>query len=365
MGIASATAEIYARHNIPSIPLGEDKRPLVGRFKIASLTMAQSRAFMRRRPEATALGIPDGRLSGIVRLDIDEHGDHIERAVIERAGDTPAKVRTASGKRHLIYAFNGERRLTGIPGRSNARPWPDLKVDLCGDGGFSVSPPSRCKGGEYALLGDFTLEQLLEQRHQLPTIRGLESRAYQREAIHREVDHSRDDLRLVGVGNRDAMMYPEVARICQRVHQAGGTKDHALAEAMSRHAEFPMPHENPEVWVGDKVDYWWAKTIAGDNRFGTGHHPHAVGWEERLASEDPPLHALLTFLRKWNGPDAEFRIANGLIGTHLTGWWSTDRLRDNRQKALDGGWIKMIVPAARNRHAVYRWGPTAFTTIFA
>jgi hypothetical protein len=138
-GIASATAEIYARHNIPSIPLGEDKRPLVGRFKIAGLTMAQSRAFIRRRPDAPALGIPDGRLSGIVRLDIDEHGEHIERAVLERAGDTPAKVRTASGKLHLIYLYDGERRLTGGPGSRNARPWDDLKVDLCGDGGFSVS----------------------------------------------------------------------------------------------------------------------------------------------------------------------------------------------------------------------------------
>jgi hypothetical protein len=320
---------------------------------------------MRRRPDATALGIPDGHLSGIVRLDIDEHGDHIERAVIERAGDTPAKVQTASGKRHLVYAYNGERRLTGIPGRSNARPWPDLKVDLCGDGGFSVSPPSRCKGGEYALLGDFTLEQLLGQRNQLPTIRGLDSRAYRREPIHREVDHRRDDLRLIGPGNRDTMMYPEVARICHRVHLAGGVKEYAFVEAMARHAEFPVPHENAEVWVSDKVNYWWAKTIAGENRFGTDHHPHAAGWDERLASEDPPLHGLLTFLRKRNGPDAEFWIANGLVGTHLTGWWSTDRLRDNRQKALDGGWIKMIVPPARKRHAVYIWGPTAFATIFA
>src|SRR5690242_12745937 len=134
-GIASATAKIYAQHGIPSIPLGANKRPAVRGFKIASLTVDQSRAFIRRRPEADALGVPDGRLSGLVRLDIDERSDDVVAEVIRRAGDTPVKVRTASGKHHLIYADNGERRLTGTPGKANARPWPDLKVDLCGEGG--------------------------------------------------------------------------------------------------------------------------------------------------------------------------------------------------------------------------------------
>jgi hypothetical protein len=69
-------------------------------------------------------------------------------------------------------------------------------------------------------------------------------------------------------------------------------------------------------------------------------------------------------LRKRNGADAEFWIANGLIGTHLTGWWSTDRLRDTRQRALEGKWIEMIVKAAQGRHALYRWEPTAMATIF-
>jgi hypothetical protein len=92
--------------------------------------------------------------------------------------DTPAKVRTASGKHHLIYAHNAERRLTGANGRANARPWPDLKVDLCGEGGYSISPPSRCNGGSYNFVGELTLEQLLANRTQLPKIKGLDARAY-------------------------------------------------------------------------------------------------------------------------------------------------------------------------------------------
>src|SRR5271169_6816755 len=135
-GIATATAEVYAKFNIPTLPLGDDKNPLVGGFKIAKLTMRQSRAYMRRRPDADVLGVPDGPLSGIVRLDIDERGDHVLAEVIHRAGQPGAITRTASGKHHLWYADNNERRLTGLPAHRNARPWGDLKVELCGKGGY-------------------------------------------------------------------------------------------------------------------------------------------------------------------------------------------------------------------------------------
>jgi len=168
-GIARAAAETYARFDIPSIPLGRNKKPSIGDFKVAELSVQQSMAWFRQRPNADALGVPDGRLSGIVRLDIDEHGEQVERAVIDRAGDTPFKARTASGKLHLLYRYNSERRLTGKPGTANARPWSDIKVDLCGGGGYSISPPSQCGGGEYRFLDDVNLEQLLENRERLPT----------------------------------------------------------------------------------------------------------------------------------------------------------------------------------------------------
>jgi bifunctional DNA primase/polymerase-like protein len=151
-----------------------------------------------------------------VRIDIDEGGEHIERAVIERAGDTPIKVRTASRKLHLVYAYHGERRLTGLPGHSNARPWPDPKVDLCGGGGFSVSPPSVCNGGAYELLGDVTLEELLANRHQLPTIKGLEPRAYA-PARQLPAPTYTEDLRSVGPGSRDAVFYRGRPHVSARV----------------------------------------------------------------------------------------------------------------------------------------------------
>jgi hypothetical protein len=196
----------------------------------------------------------------------------------------------------------------------------------------------------------------------LPGIRGLPERAYGRPQQH--ADKARENLRLVEPGERDAVMFREVARICKRVYRAGGTMEQALTEAMARHAEFPVPHENAGEWVGQKVAYWWRKTLAGENRFGEDHCLRARGWRQALAASDVELLALLCWLEEENGPEAEFWIANGLTDTHLTGW-SLDRLQAARRRALEAGWIVQIVRAATGRAAVYRWGPRAFATIFA
>jgi hypothetical protein len=358
-GIASSTAETYAKFNIPSIPLGAKKRPAVKGFKIASLTVDQSRGFHRIRPDANALGVPDGALSGIVRLDIDERGDNIVTEVIRRAGDTPAKVRTASGKWHLLYADNDERRLTGAPGKANARPWDDLKVDLCGRGGYSVSPPSECNGGTYQLIG-MSLEDMLVNRHRLPKIQGLQSRAY----ITKEAppapanDVEPESIRADLLWSTDDDLFPAVARICKRVWPAGGTKDDAMAEAMRYNAQFKFPRD--ESAVRAKVNYCWDMTVAGKNRFGAGEEQRGAWLAQDHINQlihDPPLLALICWLKAKNGPDAEFWVADGLAEAHLG--WSARQLSPVRQRALESGWLEMIVPRAKGRNALYRWGHAA------
>jgi Bifunctional DNA primase/polymerase, N-terminal len=363
-GIAIATAEIYARYNIPSIPLGKNKRPSVRGFQIAGLTVDKSRAFMRRRPDADALGVPDGRLSGLVRIDIDEPGDDVVAKVIRRAGDTPAKVRTASGKMHLVYADNGERRLTGAPGKANARPWDDIRADLCGRGGYSISPPSRTNGGEYELLGDFTLEQLLENRSRLPKIQALEPRAYLLpNSADAETDLVNVPLSRVQVGDRDAEFYPVVARICQRLYRSGGTKEDAMADARGRNSEFPVPLEDCQV-IG-KVNHWWELTLAGRNQYGTGHGPSARRPWMQVLSGDPPLLALLCWLKEQNRPNSEgFLVADGLVGL-LGGWWSKKKLSEYRRRLIEDEWIVLIRAPRRKLAALYRWGPTAIQELFS
>jgi hypothetical protein len=268
----------------------------------------------------------------------------------------------------LVYANNNERRLTGAPGKANARPWDDLKVDLCGAGGYSISPPSACNGGTYQLLGDVTLEKLLVNRHRLPKIQGLASRAYltveapPAPANDTESEPVDTPLSRVPVGDRDAEFYPVVARISQRVHRSGGTKEQVMAEAQARNAEFQMPLDNCEVTA--KVNHWWDLTLAGQNQFGTGHGPPTRrAWMQVLAG-DPPLLALLCWLKDQNRPNSEgFMVADGLVGL-LGGWWSEKKLREYRRRLIEDEWIVRIQEPMRGRAALYRWGPTAIQELF-
>jgi hypothetical protein len=140
-------------------------------------------------------------------------------------------------------------------------------------------------------------------------------------------------------------------------------KADAMNKATALNTEFPVPLRDSEVEA--KLNYWWQHTIDGENRFGTGHRTPTRDWVQDLAATDPALLALLMWLKNMNGPESEFWIANGMARTHLTGWWSTDRLRDARQRAIDGKWIEKIVDATQGRPALYRWGLTSMATIFA
>jgi Bifunctional DNA primase/polymerase, N-terminal len=338
-GIASVTAELYARHNIPTIPIGANKRPAVRGFKIASLTVDQTRAYMRRRPDADALGVPDGRLSGLVRVDIDEPGDDIVAKVIRRAGDTPAKVRTASGKTHLIYADNGERRLTGAPGKANARPWDDIRADLCGAGGYSISPPSRTNGGEYALLGDYTLEQLLENRHRLPKIQSLEPRAYLPRIAPVGADSITLDPTSIRVGERDQKFWPYIKRHAHQAKSFEELQDHA------REINSMIPNPLSDAEMVAKCRYWWGKTERGENKWGVGQFTtvdHAL--IDHLMMRDLDAFTLLIFLRRrhWG---RDFYLANETCNLMPGGGWPRKRFTGARSRLIEGGYLFVVKPA--------------------
>jgi hypothetical protein len=276
-----------------------------------------------------------------VRLDIDDADPRVLDAVLERAGDTPAKILTASGKHHLLYRDNGERRLTGAPTHSNARPWDDVRVDLCGRGGYGVSPPSRCNGGEYTFDGGLSVADVLKARRELPTIRSLPDRAYGRRSEPQSAasipSRASNDPRCVMPGDRNADMYDFVMRTAQRVYQSGGCREDVMAAAITRHAEYPVPHEDHARWVSDKVNWAWARTIEGKNEFGTGRREHTADWREILGNEDPWLAQLLHFLRSREGLHAEFWVSNGIVGTNLTGFWSLNALQEPADGHLMAG----------------------------
>ena len=63
---------------------------------------------------------------------------------ITRHGEPLIITRTASGKHHLFYRYNGEGR--------RIRPWVGLEIDVLGDNGFAVAAPSKLIKGAYEIV---------------------------------------------------------------------------------------------------------------------------------------------------------------------------------------------------------------------
>ena len=127
-------APVYADAGLPTFPVDtRAKRPRVKRWQ--GTTLRHSRAWARS-PElgaADGLGLLMGKPSGIVEIDVDAVGTAWLGAAVDRFGDTPAVIQTASQKHKLWYRHNGEGR--------HIRPLTGWPIDALGDG-YSICPPS-------------------------------------------------------------------------------------------------------------------------------------------------------------------------------------------------------------------------------
>lgn len=146
------------------------KHPRVrGGLHAASTDASMIRRWWARWPRAN-VAIRTGTASGLVVVDIDPaHGGDGTIAELEAIhGPLPPgrAIRTGSGGRHLYF------RHPGGTVRNDAGRVLGRGVDLRGDGGYVIAPPSRIAGGPYALVGhggtipglpEWILERLAER----------------------------------------------------------------------------------------------------------------------------------------------------------------------------------------------------------
>jgi hypothetical protein len=135
-----AAALAYLAHGWSVIPIEpRGKRPFVAWLEFQSRRASRSEVagWFRQRPDAN-VGIVTGALSGLLVLDIDaRHGGDRSLSELELAhGPLPPTVEalTGGGGRHLYFAHPGgvvHNRVGLAPG-----------IDLRGDGGCVVAPPS-------------------------------------------------------------------------------------------------------------------------------------------------------------------------------------------------------------------------------
>jgi Bifunctional DNA primase/polymerase, N-terminal len=134
----------YAGRGVPVFPCEPGgKRPLTrnGHWDATTDRRAIER-WWRRQPSAN-IGLPTGKESGIVVLDVDADGGPESLAKLEREGapvPKTARTRTGGGGFHLFFRYPGITEIRNSAGLLG----PGL--DVRGEGGYVVVPPSRTRG---------------------------------------------------------------------------------------------------------------------------------------------------------------------------------------------------------------------------
>src|SRR5262249_5889736 len=141
-GIFSTWQPRYAARGVFTFPVDGTKRPRTrGWQKIGPRSSTELAEKFR---DADALGYVTGRRSNVTVLDIDTTDGKAPQEPIRRHGQPAIITRTASGKFHHLYQYNGERR--------RIRPWSQLPIDVLGDNGYAVAAPSKLASGSYEII---------------------------------------------------------------------------------------------------------------------------------------------------------------------------------------------------------------------
>ena len=322
----------YAEAGMASFPVNDAKKPMVR--NPLNIGLPASRSYANRFADAPALGIACGPHSRLAAVDIDSTCENLLADTISQYGDTPIKVRTASGHFHLWYRYGGEPR--------KIKPKKGVPIDILGHGGFLVAPPSHGAKGDYEFLSGS-----LADVSSLPLMR--------KPALASEP--ANDSALAIGqtvgpvtaeAGQRNETLFREAMRAAR-----GCASLEALLEHVGRvNAGFapPMPHSEA-VAVAHKA---WGYEAAGTNRFGG---EMLVGLPvskfDRLGDDPFALALLMKLRRRWRD-DETFVVANAMAEAM---GWPRRKFVDARTSLERLGLLVVVTRASKRRGpAQYRLG---------
>jgi hypothetical protein len=126
----------YAAKGVAIFPCKPDKAPHTRQgFKDATTDSDQIVSWWRKWPSAM-IGMPTGKANGFDVLDLDvKDGKRGLELVPEWKELSPLIARTRSGGVHVYFSADGVRCSTNVMGK-------DSGVDVRGDGGYVILPPS-------------------------------------------------------------------------------------------------------------------------------------------------------------------------------------------------------------------------------
>ena len=239
------------------------------------------------RTQGSELGAGNTIVSPCLILDVADEA--LFQDCLKEFGDTPIKVRTASGKFHAYYKHNGERR--------QIRPINGLEADILGSG-VVVLPPSRRPGkGAYEFL-----EGSERDLDRLPVMRGVDSTSRHLNRRDATLSHVPGAC-TVHEGERDAFIFREGRLFAPVASGPEQIYDHLS----TLNAERCLPSLPDSVIVTKARHIWQMKErgeliLPGDR---TGRLP----LETIIAlSGKPSAFLLLAYLKAHHPPHHEFQI---------------------------------------------------------
>jgi hypothetical protein len=327
VGIYSQNASFYADAGMPAFPVDtRDKRPAVKGWQGATPGKARGWARNTRLGQSNGLGIVMGKPSGITEVDVDAVGDAWLSAAVERFGDTPIIIRTASGKAKLWYRHNGEGR--------HIRPFTGQPIDVLG-AGYTIAPPSWRDdlGASYRFIRGG-----LEDLGRLPIISSV-PRTFTRAPQSIQPGERNDSLWRYCMAQ---------ARHCDDVEaliDVAVTWGSAMPEPLS-HAEAEQCARNA-----------WAYEASGRNYLGLKKpqlNEGDITMDELV--DDPEAFTLYLMFKRWHSNRQHFAIAPTAMSEAGSPPWHRTRIARARDVLLDRGFIvELSAPDKRLRKSgLYR-----------
>ena len=320
-------APAWAAAGIVPLPIEPNgKRPMVkhpGTFgRPAALRIVQ------KFPDAN-LGFWCGSHNRLTLVDVDSPADaDLQRALVTY-GDSPIIVQTASGGRHAYYRHDGERR--------RIRPDKGRPVDILGEGGLAVAPPSiRPSGGKYAFLRGG-----LADLANLPKIRSgaLESLAVQKS---RGIEQQPAPIHIAGpdaapIGRRNDTLFKAALMLARGAE----SRDELLAQARAANIELsdpPLPDAEVQRAVGSAWGYKMRDRLMVPGTDGA-IILSAASITRLLATGEIDAMALLALLRKHHSGRRQSFAASpeAMARAQLITPWGKNRYRSTLRKLCDLG----------------------------
>lgn len=320
MGIYSQHAPIYADAGLPVFPVNvRNKKPAVRNWQNATPRQSRGWANSERLAANDGLGIVMGKPSGITEIDVDAVGDAWVTAALERFGDTPVVIRTASGKAKLWYRHSGEGR--------HVRPFNGLPIDVLG-GGFTIAPPSFREdlGTSYAFRTGG-----IEDIADLPAIKqGALSDGFTRapEAVQ--------------VGERNDALW----RYCMGQARHCDDLEALIDVALTWASAFPEPLSSQEAEACARSA--WGYETTGRNYLGL-KKPQLTEGDKIMDDliDQPEAYLLLQMFRRWHRQRPFFAIAPRAMSEAGSPPWPRRRIAMARDVLLERGYIIEVIPPRR------------------